>query len=330
MEINILAIEENDDDKFFFKRAVVNSGLRAQVQIIPDGLEGLQTLRENNFDCIFLDYHLPGMNGLDILKNVRQAGIETPIIMLTGQKDEQTIVNLLRAGANDYLPKRSLNAESLRICIDNALKLHKVEKEKLLAEKALKVSEARLAEAQKIAHIGNWEYDIINKVFFFSEEANHILGNDPRNSTTLTFLNFSKKINPEDFVELKKAMAKPVYDINVRYQTDKYTLSYLNIKGHLVKELHSKKVIGTIQDITELKTALSETQKAVIKSRATTIVLCIAVFIFLVSEALIDPVIDGLTTSLLISLSFKGGIALALKPLELFLEKVMATFATVS
>jgi len=244
--------------------------------------------------------------------------------MLTGQKDEQTIVRLMQAGATDYLPKATLSSDSLRISIATARKVYLMQKEKALAEASLKTSEARLAEAQHIAAIGNWEQSFLDHSFFLSEEARRIINNGFERKISL--LSFCRKVHRQDFQafaeQLRNLKKRQSYDFNIRFVNAPKDIKCLNLKGYLVA---GNKAIGTIQDITELKNAWLEAQKAEIKSKASSIVLVIAIVSFLLSEAILDPFIDHMTASasLMISLSCKGSIAMALKPIEVLLKKVM-------
>ncbi|HEY8400521.1 MAG TPA: response regulator [Cytophagaceae bacterium] len=327
MEFKVLLVDDNEDDSYFFIKALNDSGVKADVSKTTDGDAALKRIKSSEFDCIFLDYVLPGMDGLDILKEIRRNGIETPVIMLTGQKDESTIVRLMQEGATDYLSKDSLNPESLRLSIENSQRIYIAKKEKLLAEQALKISEARLSEAQRIAKIGNWEYDYKDRTLFLSNEANRILEFSSDSSPTL--LKFFKKVHPDDY-HIVKNIAKSLresssFDVSLRIIAEDQTIKYINVKGHINYDDNNNKskILCTIQDISILKNALNDTKKAKIQRKATTVVLGIAIVLFIVSEAIVDPVIDSLTASLLIGLSFKGTIALILKPVESFLEKIM-------
>lgn len=70
-------------------------------------------LYRNEYDVILLDLTLPGMNGVALTKELRAEGINTPIIILTGRADTDTKVELLNAGANDYMVKPFSTAELL-------------------------------------------------------------------------------------------------------------------------------------------------------------------------------------------------------------------------
>jgi DNA-binding response OmpR family regulator len=324
MNFNILVIDDNPEDIFFFQKAINSSELKTEVTVACDGMAGMEAIRNGKFDCVFLDYMLPGTSGLHLLKEARSEGIDTPIVILTGQRNEQTVVKLMQSGANDYISKDALTSETLRLSIENVDRIYKVNKEKRLAEQALKISEARLAEAQKIANVGNWEYDMSSRQLFLSAEASRILDF----SALPSLPKFIKRVYWEDLGVLKDCFyilkGMPSYGLNFRFYSSEKLLLHLNAKGEKVLENgKATKIIGTIQDVTLLKTALNETKKAKVKSKATTIVFSVAILIFLISEAFLDPFVDALTTSLMISLSFKGGLALFLKPVESFLEKFM-------
>jgi FixJ family two-component response regulator len=329
MIFNILIIDDSKDDLFFFEKAIQATGLSIQLVCLDQSSLVLDMLRKKSFDCIFLDYNMPVMDGLSLLKKIKEEKLSTPVIMLTGQNDAQMIVTLMKEGATDYLSKDQMSSETLRISIENARRLSIIQKEKKQAERALKHSESSLAEAQKIGHIGNWQIDFDKHILVFSDEAMRIT--EVYNVTDITMLSFCRHIHPKDFHIFKNAFRKlranEPYDITIRYTGWTKQEKSLNLKARLLSD---NKAIGTIQDITVLKHALLETQKATIKSHATTIVLVIAVVIFLLSEAVLDPFIDSLTASLIISLSFKGSIAMALKPLELLLEKIMKNRMAIS
>lgn len=75
------------------------------VTVTYNGLEALQKTDEENFNCIILDIMMPVMNGIDSLKEMRENGVNTPIILLTAKSQIDDKVEGLDAGANDYLTK---------------------------------------------------------------------------------------------------------------------------------------------------------------------------------------------------------------------------------
>src|SRR5882762_3547832 len=76
-----------------------------RVETAADGLTGLARAREGNFDAIILDVMLPGKNGFDVCRDLRQRSITTPILMLTARGQVIDKVLGLKLGADDYLCK---------------------------------------------------------------------------------------------------------------------------------------------------------------------------------------------------------------------------------
>lgn len=78
-----------------------------------DGLDGLAAIEDEIYDIIILDVMLPGMNGYEIAKKARQAGVRTPILMLTAKAELDDKVTGLDSGADDYLTKPFMTKELL-------------------------------------------------------------------------------------------------------------------------------------------------------------------------------------------------------------------------
>jgi DNA-binding response OmpR family regulator len=76
-----------------------------RVETATDGLKGLARAREGNFDVIILDVMLPGKNGFDVCRDLRQQSVTTPILMLTARGQVIDKVLGLKLGADDYLCK---------------------------------------------------------------------------------------------------------------------------------------------------------------------------------------------------------------------------------
>ena len=95
-----------EDDKAIL-RGLVDSfkAEHFEVETSSDGEEGYSFAKRRKFDLIILDIMLPGMNGLDICKQLRVDGVKTPILMLTGKGEEIDRVMGLELGADDYITK---------------------------------------------------------------------------------------------------------------------------------------------------------------------------------------------------------------------------------
>lgn len=81
------------------------AGQGHKVEIAHDGTQGLEKSLSLQFDAIVLDVMLPGLDGLNIARQLRTSGVGTPILMLTARDSAQDIVRGLDVGADDYLTK---------------------------------------------------------------------------------------------------------------------------------------------------------------------------------------------------------------------------------
>jgi len=88
--------------------AAVRRGLEAEgfaVEVSHDGRDGLWQATEFDFDVIVLDIMLPGLNGYDVCRQLRAAGVTTPVLMLTAKDGEFDEADAFDLGADDYLTK---------------------------------------------------------------------------------------------------------------------------------------------------------------------------------------------------------------------------------
>ncbi|MFY0564530.1 PAS domain-containing protein [Archangium lansingense] len=133
--LRLLVADDDEVDRLAVRRALLKAGVEAQLVEVTDGMAALGALLEQSFDCALMDFQMPGQDGLEVLRKARAALVETPIIMLTGQGDEHIAVELMKAGATDYLAKSALTPERLEHLLRQTLRLHEVQQQyRTLAE----------------------------------------------------------------------------------------------------------------------------------------------------------------------------------------------------
>jgi DNA-binding response OmpR family regulator len=91
------------------------------VELIADGIAAARRARQGSFDLILLDVMLPGKDGLEVCRELRRAGLRTPIIMLTARAQEAEKILGLDLGADDYMTK-PFSPKELRARIRAALR----------------------------------------------------------------------------------------------------------------------------------------------------------------------------------------------------------------
>lgn len=127
--LKILIVDDDDVDRMAVRRALKTAGVEIVLTEAVDCKSAIAELKNTAFDCIFLDYRLPDRDGLSLVNDLRQDSVRTPIVVLTGQGDEQIAVDLMKAGATDYLPKSKVSPDRLSRILRNAVRLYRLEQE---------------------------------------------------------------------------------------------------------------------------------------------------------------------------------------------------------
>jgi signal transduction histidine kinase/DNA-binding response OmpR family regulator len=150
--IQILLVDDDEVDRRAVRRALA-SWPALHLTEVEDARSALDALERHPFDCALIDYRLPGKNdGLDVLRAARRLGVRTPVVVLTGHGDEQTAVEMMKAGASDYIPKSAFSAERVNQSVRSAIRLRRAEDSAERAQLALGSSilreQAARAEAE--------------------------------------------------------------------------------------------------------------------------------------------------------------------------------------
>jgi len=98
------------------------------VTVADHAARALQLVREQSFDLIFSDVVMPDKNGIALLQEMREAGVTTPVVMMSGQATVDMAVKATKLGALDFLEK-PLSTEKLLLTVENALRLKRLEAE---------------------------------------------------------------------------------------------------------------------------------------------------------------------------------------------------------
>lgn len=146
----ILIIDDSESDCAIVRRYIARRGQKFDIEEVGSGEEGERRLLSNKYDCVFLDYMLPDKDGIQVLKTVYDPATEltpSPIVMMTGMGNESIVIDAINYGAQDYLNKGDITAETLHIAQVKAKHNFKVTQER---NKAIK----HLVQSQKLESIG--------------------------------------------------------------------------------------------------------------------------------------------------------------------------------
>lgn len=101
--MRVLLIEDELKVAQFVARGLEEEGY--SVETAHDGKVGLQRIHEENYDILLLDLMIPEIDGLQLLKQIRSEGIDTPVLIITAKSAKEDVVKGLDTGSDDYLTK---------------------------------------------------------------------------------------------------------------------------------------------------------------------------------------------------------------------------------
>ena len=179
----VLIIDDNPDDREAFIRSLKKVDERYRCLEAGEGLAGLTKIKEMQPDCVLLDYSLPALNGLEVLRRIHEVDAFLPVIMLTGLGNEAVAVQAMKGGAHNYIVKTALTSSLLHSAIASAVE-HGVLERKIYEQRNQIVQQKRaLARSDKLneAILNSAAYmvvatDINGTVILFNPESERQLG----------------------------------------------------------------------------------------------------------------------------------------------------------
>jgi two-component system, NtrC family, nitrogen regulation response regulator NtrX len=123
---HLLLIDDDANTLASLARAFRLAGHEATV--CDNASRAAEIIRNNHFDLILSDVVMPGKTGMELLEELKQSGVKTPIVLISGQANIEMAVKATRLGALDFLEK-PLTTDKLLLTVDNALKLSRLEDE---------------------------------------------------------------------------------------------------------------------------------------------------------------------------------------------------------
>ncbi len=120
---SILIIDDDEMDRALYKNFLTTLPVGDSYSFLEasTGQEGLEIFERERPDCVLLDYNMPDMNGLQVLKKLSLITPILPVVMLTGQGSEKIAADTIKGGAQDYMAKNVLTGEALRRTIINTI-----------------------------------------------------------------------------------------------------------------------------------------------------------------------------------------------------------------
>jgi PAS domain S-box-containing protein len=167
--MRMLLVDDDAIDREAVRRSIAATSLVVVIDEVARVDDALDLLVRQAFDCVLLDFRLPGHTGLDLLRDIRRRGLDVPVVMLTGESNPETAVALMKAGAADYLPKSALSPERLEATVRSAVRVGR-------AERALRAAQAWASTALRSIGDAVVTTDAAGVVTFINRAAEDLTG----------------------------------------------------------------------------------------------------------------------------------------------------------
>ena len=169
-KIRILLIEDDEVDVMAFKRLLKKAEINSKITSFNTPAEAIKhfSTNYNNYDCAFIDYLLPGANGLSVLLSLKEIKDEIPMIVLTSHGDEKIAVEMMKAGAFDYFPKSELSIQKVIDVTGSMQKWLVLNQEKFEIQKKLEEHQRFISKVTNSSPNIIFVYDNIQKKDIYS------------------------------------------------------------------------------------------------------------------------------------------------------------------
>ncbi|MEH1948664.1 MAG: ATP-binding protein [Nostoc sp.] len=142
--LKILVVDDDEVDRIAIRSALTTAGVQMQLSEVGNGNDAFSVLSVTAYDCVFLDYSLPDRDALTLIQQLGSSEIKVPLVVLTGQGNEQITLQLLKAGATDYLSKSRISPETLSQVLRNVIRIYRAEMQVDLANQQLRETHEQL------------------------------------------------------------------------------------------------------------------------------------------------------------------------------------------
>jgi two-component system cell cycle sensor histidine kinase/response regulator CckA len=196
--LSVLLVEDSPEDAELLVTELRRSGFSPKWQRVDAEGPFLEALVQAP-DVILADFNMPQFSAVRLLELLASQPTEAPVIVVSGSVGEDVAVEMIRRGATDYLLKDRL--ARLGQAVRHALTQRELREQSRAATEALRASEQRLAEAQRIARVGSWDWELATNQLIWSKGLYELLELDP-NTFVPTLDSFRALVHPHDWPRL--------------------------------------------------------------------------------------------------------------------------------
>lgn len=263
-EVSLLYVEDEAEARGMVSKMLSLNYANLKVYPADNGVSGVALYRQHLPDIVMTDINMPIMDGIQMARAIKEINPEALIIAVTAHSDTAYLLNAIQIGIHHYVLK-PVNYEELFAALDRimeqlALRQLVDEQNRLISE-----SERQLAVAQRIAHLGSWQWDLAGQRMCWSDELYRICGLEP-GAVPASYAALLDRVHLKDREALRKGVdhalecrgqLEPLYCRLVRPDG---STRVLRVEATVVCSEADEPLtlIGSMLDVTELKRAEEE------------------------------------------------------------------------
>ncbi|HEX2829616.1 MAG TPA: EAL domain-containing protein [Burkholderiales bacterium] len=255
----VLIIDDDIVMRMLAREALEQAGFT--VEEASDGQEGLETFEALRPDAVLLDVMMPVLDGFETCASLRsrESGVTVPVLMMTGLDDAESIHRVYEVGATDFITK-PIALAMLGHRVSYVLRASRAFQE-------LQRSEARLTNAQRIAQIGHWDWNLATGAVQRSEEVRRILGYTAETQLPERGI-FLDAVHPDDRRAVEDALYAAIHrneplNMGFRIVRPDGEVRAVHQQAEVVRDASGKPLgmQGTLQDVTDRKRAEAQIEQ---------------------------------------------------------------------
>ena len=173
-KLRVLMVEDSEDDALLMLRELERSGYDPEVERVEMKDAMSAALDRGGWDVVIADYSLPNFSGLGALRLMQEKGIDLPLLMVSGKMEEDTAVEVMKAGAQDFITKDKMSR--LSVAIERELSEAGVRKEQKRLEEESQKSNEMIRDILQSISDGFMVLDNDLVVMYFNRAAEDLLG----------------------------------------------------------------------------------------------------------------------------------------------------------
>ena len=248
---DVLIVDDDQTTRLLMRNALEQFGFN--VTEACNGKEALESIHQSYPDVILLDVIMPEMDGFAVLRALRRTpeNKQLPVVMVTSLNDVESINRAYSSGATTFITK-PINFINLSHHVRYVLRSKR-------AWENLRTSEARLADAQRVAKIGHWEWDVVHDALYWSDELLRIMGLPP-GEFNANYEAFLAMVHPQDLAFVQEAVQQALdgecdFGLEHRIVRPDGNIRLVHARADITFDLEGRplRMLGTVHDITDRK-----------------------------------------------------------------------------